>query len=125
MENQNFNNPPQQPPQGGFYMMPPLPNSGAVLVLGILSIVLCWTWGIIGLVLGIVALALSGKANTLYQQNPNLYSVASYNNLKAGKICAIIGTILSALFLIIIIIEIIFIGTIATSFPWNDMRHFH
>ena len=41
MENQNFNNPGQQPPQGGFYQQPTLPNSTGVLVLGILSIVFC------------------------------------------------------------------------------------
>ena len=70
MENQNFNNPPQQPPQGGFYNLPPVPNSNAVLVLGIISIATFWCYGIVGIVTGIIALALSGKANAAYQQNP-------------------------------------------------------
>ncbi len=122
MENQNFNNPGQQPPQGGFYQQPALPNSTGVLVLGILSIVFCWAHGIIGLILGIIALSLSGKANTLYLANPTQYSPASYNNMKAGRICAIIGTILSALFLIFVIIMITFAGAVLTSLPWEQMR---
>ncbi len=38
-----------------------LPNSTGVLVLGILSIVFCWCYGIPGLVLGIIALVMSKK----------------------------------------------------------------
>ena len=124
MENQNFNNPTQQPPQGGFYAQPALPNASAILVLGILSIVFCWTWGIIGLILGIVALAMAGKANTAYQQSPGQFSISSYNNMKAGRICAIIGTALSAIFLIIVIIEIILVGSLVSHFPWQDMHRY-
>jgi hypothetical protein len=123
MENQNFNNPNQPPPSGGFYQQPTLPNSAGVLVLGILSIVFCWAYGIVGLILGIIALSMSGKATTLYLANPSQYSLASYNNMKAGKICAIIGTILSALFLIYIIIVIAFLGAIVSSFPWEMYNH--
>lgn len=38
-----------------------LPNSTAVLVLGILSLVFCWCYGIVGLILGIIAVALSER----------------------------------------------------------------
>jgi hypothetical protein len=120
MENQNFNNPNQQPQQGGFYQQPSLPNSTGVLVLGILSIVFCWTYGLVGLILGIIALALSSKANTIYQQNPNMYSIASYKNMKAGRVCAIIGTVISAVWLLIIIIMLAFVGTVLTSLPWDQ-----
>jgi hypothetical protein len=123
MENQNFNTPPQQPPTGGFYQQPTLPNSSGILVLGILSIVFCWAYGIVGLILGIIALSMSGKANTLYLANPSQFSLASYNNMKAGRVCAIIGTILSALFLIYIIIVIAFLGAIVSSFPWDMYNH--
>ena len=127
MENQNFTRPPQQPPQqppqGGFYQQPPLPNASAILVLGILSIVFCWASGIVGLILGIIALSLSGKATKLYNENTSLYSLASFNNMKAGRICAIIGTILSALFLIYVIIVIAFLGAIFSSMPWESMHH--
>ena len=80
----------------------PIPNATGVLVLGILSIVLCICYGIVGIILGIIALVLSGKGNALYKENPSKYTLSSYNNLKAGKICAIIGTILSVLMLVII-----------------------
>ncbi len=36
-----------------------LPNATAVLVLGILSLVFCWCYGFVGLVLGILAVAIA------------------------------------------------------------------
>lgn len=45
-----------------------LPNSTAVLVLGIISIVFC---SFIGLVTGIIALSLSAKDLRLYADAPN------------------------------------------------------
>ena len=97
----------------------PLPNSTAILVLGIISIALCWCYGIIGITLGIIALVLSGKTLALYKTNPNAYTIASYNNAKAGKICGIIGLSLSALVLIWIVIYFVFIGALIYSLPWE------
>lgn len=76
----------------------PLPNSTLILVFGILSIVGCCCWGIVGLIFGVVALAMAQKATTLYNSNPEMY--IGYQNVKAGKILAIIGIVLSALMLI-------------------------
>jgi len=84
-----------------------IPNSTAVLVLGIISIVGCFCYGIIGIILGIIALVLSGKANKMYNDNPGIYTEASFKNLKAGKVCAIIGTCLSAACLVFLIILIL------------------
>jgi hypothetical protein len=42
-----------------------LPNATAVLVLGILSIVACWLYEFIGIILGIIALVLHKKENEL------------------------------------------------------------
>ncbi len=84
-----------------------LPNATAVLVLGILSIVLCICYGIIGLILGIIALSLAGKDLQLYNANPSAYKQSSYNNLKAGRICAIIGTVLSSLYILIFVVALI------------------
>jgi len=123
MENQNLNNQNQQPPQGGYYQLPALPNSTGVLVLGILSIVFCWSYGVVGLVLGIIALSMSGKSNAMYLANPLQYSVSSYNNMKAGRVCAIIGTVISALFLIFVIIMIAFAGAILSTVPWQMYGH--
>ena len=101
--------PPQAQQQVG--LLQQLPNSTAVLVLGILSIVGCTCYGIIGIILGIIALVLAGKSKILYETNPGMYSVASFNNLKAGRICAIIGVIISALYIIFFIIYLIVLGT--------------
>jgi hypothetical protein len=78
-----------------------LPNATATLVLGILSIVVCF-------ICGIIALAISGKDVALYKANPELYAEASYNNIKAGRICAIIGIALQVVGMILYIFLIVF-----------------
>jgi len=88
-----------------------LPNSTTVLVLGILSIVCCFCWGIVGLVLGIIAISLSKKAKMIYNNDSNLYTQSSFSNLKAGRICAIIGLCLSGLYMLYVIIIFAFYGT--------------
>ena len=110
MENHETSNSGQfnQPVNRGsspYIMKQELPNSTAVLVLGIISIFGCFCWGIVGLVLGIIALVLAGKAN----------------NLKAGKVCAIVGTCLSALFFIMMLIYIVFIASFIAALPWNNI----
>ncbi len=88
----------------------PLPNATAVLVLGIVSIATCWCYGIIGLTCGIIALVLSNKSLAIYKTNPSTFTVSSYKNLNAGRICAIVGTILSGLHLIYIVAAIAVLG---------------
>lgn len=87
-----------------------LPNSVGALVLGILSIVFCFCYGIIGITLGIIGLILANKAIKLYLASPELYSESSYKNVKAGKICAIVGLCLSSVYIIIILIYFLVIG---------------
>ncbi len=48
-----------------------------------------------------------------------MYTEASYKNMKAGRICAIIGTCLSALYFVIIVIYIAFVGAVLTGMPWE------
>ncbi|MBC8112428.1 MAG: DUF4190 domain-containing protein [Verrucomicrobia bacterium] len=99
-------------------MMPkPLPNSTTVLVLGILSIVLCCCYGIFGLISGAIAFILSNQDTKLYQANMQAYTEASYKNLRAGRICAIIGIVLSALYVIAIVLTIAIFGFSALSDP--------
>ncbi|MFT5858831.1 MAG: hypothetical protein ACI865_000924 [Flavobacteriaceae bacterium] len=74
-----------------------LPSSGGILAMGIISIVLA---GLIGIILAIIALSLSGKAEREYQANPGEYREGSYKNMKAGRVCAIIGVSISVLALI-------------------------
>lgn len=98
-----------------FQFKTPLPNSTAVLVLGIISIVGCGCYGIVGLTCGIIALVLAKKDMDRYNSNPVGYTEGSYKNLNAGRICAIIGTSLSAVYIIVIIIYLITFGTLVFS----------
>ena len=86
-----------------------LPNATLILVFGILSIVTCCCYGVIGLPLGIVAMVLANKATALYATNPELYT--GFSNVKTGKILAIIGIILNAIFLITVIWMYVSLGT--------------
>lgn len=83
----------------------PLPNTVAILVLGICSIVFSMCYGIPGLVCAIIALILSSNARKLQRLEPHRYTAGSVNNLKAGRICAIIGLIFS---IVIILVAIFF-----------------
>ena len=100
MENQNYGNPNFNNPQGfdhgnqGNFMTEKLPNTTTVLVLGIASIPMACCYGI-GLILGIIALVLGKKDEKLYQQNPRQYT--GIQNIKTGKILALIGIILAVL----------------------------
>ena len=78
-----------------------LPNATAVLILGIFSILTCCCYGVLGIISGIVALVLVKKDLALYKENPELYS--NYGNLNTGKILAIIGIVLSAIYLIFVV----------------------
>jgi M penetrans paralogue family 26 len=96
-----------------------LPNASAILTLGILSLVLfCCCGGIVGLVLSIIALVLGNKSIQLYEANPQNYSMASYNNVKSGRTCAIIGLVLNGLMILFSIIRFIFYGSL---FMQNDI----
>ncbi len=85
----------------------PLPNATATLVLGICSIVGCAIYGIPGLICGIIALVLHQKDKKMYQSSPKSYEM-SFKNAKAGFICAVIGTSLSAIYFLFFLIVIVF-----------------
>jgi len=99
---QSFNNQTQQN----------LPNATGVLVLGILSIVFCFCYGIIGITLGIIGLVMANKALKLYLAAPDSYTESSYKNVKAGRICAIVGLCLSSVYAVIAIIYIAFFAAV-------------
>ena len=83
-----------------------LPNSTAVLVLGICSIIFgCF---FVGLILGIVGITMAGKGRKMYVSNPELYD--GYGALNAGWIMSIIGTILGGLYTIYWMIFIAILG---------------
>ena len=90
-----------------FNQAPVLPNATAALVLGIISIVSAFCYGV-GIIIGIIGLVLANKDKKLVEANPDVYSQGSVSNLKAGRICSIVGIVLSAIFLVIIVIYLIF-----------------
>ncbi|AUP81139.1 CCC motif membrane protein [Flavivirga eckloniae] len=90
-----------------------LPNSTLILVFGILSIVTCCCYGIVGLILGVVALVLAKKATQLYAENPEDYT--GFQNVKTGKVLAIIGIVLSLLYAIFVI-------WLFATFGWEAMQ---
>jgi len=107
MENRYYNNSKFQPP---------LPNATGVLVLGIISIVLfCCCYGVIGLTCAIISLIMANRAIKLYDLYPEEFSISSFNNVKSGKICAIIGLCISGLYFLIMIVFIIIYGFVFLS----------
>ncbi len=91
-----------------------LPNVNIVIVMGIASIVLCWCYGILGLILAVVGLILANKATSTYKNNPELYS--DYGTLKIGKVLLIVGIILNILFILFVIWIISIVG-------WENLQN--
>jgi hypothetical protein len=83
-----------QQQQGGFQRQEPLPNATLILVFGILSILVCQ-------LLGIAAWIMANKSLELYRQNPERYTESSASQVRAGKICGIIGICLIAVFILL------------------------
>ena len=93
-----------------------LPNATAVLILGICSIVFgCF---FVGLVCGIIGLALAKRPVQMYLQNPQRYM--NYGALNAGRILSIIGVILGALSIVWLIIGGLILGQSIFFFDWFE-----
>ncbi|MBN1199833.1 MAG: hypothetical protein JXA23_10810 [Bacteroidales bacterium] len=118
MEEQNA---PPETGQDNVFLQPlqqNLPNSTVVLTLGILSIVFSiWYLSFVGVILSIIALVLAGKDMALYTSNSSKYTLSSYNNLKAGRICALIGLTVAIIFTVIIILVVF--GILITMPFWG------
>ena len=90
-----------------------LPNATLILVFGIVSIVTCCCYGIIGLIFGVIGLVLANKAMQLYAENPELYD--GVKNVKTGKILCIIGIVLNVIYLLLSIWAI-------SMFGWETLQ---
>ena len=91
-----------------------LPNATAVLILGICSLVFgCF---FVGLICGIIGLALAKKPMQMYLQNPQKYM--NYGALNAGRILSIIGVILGAISIVWLIVGGLILGQ---SFLFFDL----
>lgn len=101
------------------YNVPPrdLPNAVAVLVMGILSIVCVCCYGLPSLILSIVSIILASKDIKLYHAAPEAFTVSSYKNLKAGRVCAIVGLSIFALYVVAVIFIVTTLGFAALTNP--------
>lgn len=115
---------PQQQQQFSGNTQIPLPNATAVLVLGIIGIVGCFCYGIPGLICSIISMVLAKKDMALYNSNTTAYTPGSLSNLKAGKTCAIVGLILSCLYILLYVVVIAIFGFALLSHPQDLFNQF-
>lgn len=79
----------------------------SALILGIISLVIilfgccCGFLAIVSLILSIIGLVTASNSLKEYYANPDVYSHQSKQNVNAAKIICIIGTIISALFILV------------------------
>ena len=95
-----------------------LPNATTILVLGILSLVFCWCYGIIGLILGIITVVMANGQRKNYLASPDVYTESSYKNVNSGRICGIIAICIASfifVFWILILMGVMAIGLGALS----------
>ncbi|MBK8366263.1 MAG: hypothetical protein IPL10_02305 [Bacteroidetes bacterium] len=107
-QNQQFNNQMAQKD---------LPNAPGAMVLGIISIFFSMIWcywigSIISLTCGIIGLVLAKSGQKLLEANENQYTLSSSNNNNAGKIMSIIGICLASIELLVLIVVLLFFGTL-------------
>lgn len=81
-----------------------IPNAGLTLTLGILSIPFCCCFPI-SLPLGIIAWVMGNKGLARYKEDPKAFTAASYSNVSTGRITAIVGVVLTILFLVYLIVS--------------------
>ena len=123
MENQSGHTQPDQ--SAGFHQhtVPQnLPNANIILVLGILSILLCW-WhfvSIAGIVLGFIALVMANRETKLYYSDQARYTTSSFNNVRTGRTCAVIG--LTIAIIVFAFVMLLIFGVLVTLPFWGMMH---
>ena len=100
-----------------FQSKPELPNSTAVLIMGIISLVTALVGCaflpifLISVTLSIVALVMAKPGLGMHRSAPGAYS--GHGNLVAGQICAIVSLCLSVLLVLLTIGLFLFLGTVS------------
>jgi len=82
---------------------PQLPNAIGILILGISSILMCATV-ILGIVCGIIAIVMSKNPKAMLTENPDGFRNPGI--LRAGRVTAIVGIILSVLYIPLVLLII-------------------
>jgi hypothetical protein len=99
-----------------------LPNANLILVLGILSILLCW-WhfvSIAGIVLGFIALVMANREKKLYYSDQARYTTSSFNNVRTGRTLAVIGLTISVI--VFAFVMLLIFGVLVTLPFWGMMH---
>jgi hypothetical protein len=105
-------NPYQQAPggyqqqYGGFGGQIDHPKASSVQTLGIMGLIFTFLFGIVGLILNIIALSSGGSAMNEINSNPGRYTDASRSKIKAGRTCAIIGLSIQGFAIIVVLLAL-------------------
>lgn len=97
----------QQQFGGGFAGQMDHPKASSVQTLGIMGLIFTFLFGIVGLILNIIALSSSGSAMSDINSNPGKYTDSSRSKIKAGRTCAIIGLSIQGFALIVVLLIVI------------------
>jgi len=96
-----------------------LPNATVALVLAIISYVACcFSYGIGGIVLSIIALVLANKDRKTYLLQPENYD--NYSQVKTARILAIVALILSVLIILSSLGALLFFGSMEGLQNWAE-----
>ena len=85
-----------------------LPYANLILIFGIISIITCCCYGIVGLVFGITAWILAHRALKLHAEHSDQYE--GVQTVKTGKILAIVGVVLNVIYLAIFLWFVSYFG---------------
>lgn len=96
-----------------------LPNATLALVLAIIAYVACcFSYGLGGIVLSIIALVLANKDRKTYLLQPENYD--NYGQVKTARILAIVALALSVLIILLSLGALLFFGSIEGIENWAE-----
>ncbi len=90
-----------------------VPGATASMVLGIVSIILALSCSLAGLIVGLIGMQKSKHAKAFIDANPGNY--VNESNANIGYTCSIIGVILSAVFIVLGLLWVIFAVLLAAA----------
>lgn len=98
-----------------------LPNATTALILGIVSFICCcFSNGIGGVIMAGIALFLTKKDTSTYNENPELYT--NFGTVKTAKIISWISMVISLIIVGILVFQIIEAGGIQAWFEQSQQR---